>query len=37
MSDPAILLNWNSSFDDQKVYMLDQVINAMYNGSNQEV
>lgn len=37
MSDPSILLNWNTPFNDQKVFMLDQVINAMYQGSNQEV
>jgi hypothetical protein len=37
MSDPAILLNWQIPFDDNKVFLLDKVVNAMYNGTNQEV
>lgn len=33
MSDPSILLNFNTPFDDAKVQMLDKVTNAMYYGN----
>lgn len=37
MSDPALLLNWQIPFDDNKVILLDNVVNAMYAGNNKDV
>ncbi len=37
MNDPAILLNWSIPFDNNKIILLDQVVNAMYGQSAQDV
>ncbi len=37
-SDPAmILMNNQTPFDQEKLYALDQVVNAMYTGNQQQV
>lgn len=37
MNDPAILLDFSTPFDDNKLLLLDNVVNVMYTGSPNDV
>lgn len=37
MNDPAILLEFSTPFDDNKLFLLDKVVNVMYTGSPNDV
>lgn len=37
MTEIQTLLDWNLPFDDTKLKILDQVVTAMFSGSNQDV
>lgn len=36
-ANPQVLLDWSTPFDDFKVQVLDNVVNVMYSGKNQDV
>ena len=36
-SDPTILLNWGIPFDQNKINVLENVLQVMYTGSSQDV